>query len=873
MDHQESLDQSEIKKKRKRTYGTFICDHPDCNRVFTRADHLSRHKKNHDPSRQLICSWPGCQQVFARNDIREKHYQRHITKVKKLNDKLPLRNINSTVLSSSKSVSTSASISTNTSRPGLDNTQDMLTMPLSATSSTPSITASPISLPLSSSSLTMPTATTTMAHVQPSLSSSISMSNNNSIASSTIMPPSVGSMVPSSSFMAPSLSMPTHLNLKPMSPSMSTPNPTKPLNPSDLIDWLFQDDTMSKGKLATSEFYNFPTDVPVSSLFMNAFVNSPSFPMNNSKNRTSIDHNIREKLINLLPELNANPDFGIPQIERCLELYWSVYHTQYPILHKPSFSNQDAHPLLLLAMIMVGASFTDCTSDPQDPNGTLFMDPQKLAEQIADPLRWLIFSNSECRPPAKTYIIQSLLLLESFEITSTTRYLHERSFLYHGTKIQLLRRSPLLGGDPLKKEVAGPPQAGWKQWIEYESMKRACFMAFYLDTVNATVYGHTLILYAYQIQLSLPCEDYLWEYDNIHQKHLITPTSFQPPKFLDALKKLLHRQPVHTTKFGRSLLLAGLLTIMFQMQQRDLQLSFLEWNSTKQSWNETMSLAMDVWRTEICGQGGCCSTEMAINPTHDPTLGQQQQQILIPSLSPQDTGCKFSLYHIAQIYMRITHYDYIVYAGAPSRMNVAVTENEYATVQKRVNDWARSLNGGIATVHAYLILCEMLLSPENDEIVFGYNMNADPFLHRRNIIISAILVVFAYNFSQDGPEADIFDQLAADGGTYPEREDGHGYLKRIRAELSRSSAGNFHLHSNNNNVDPVTFHNNIKTYAEYLRMIRNKNNMVGLLKLLYNAYCGSKWEIGLEYSNLLRNCIERCLGRNNITCNNMYLRP
>ena len=88
-------------------------------------------------------------------------------------------------------------------------------------------------------------------------------------------------------------------------------------------------------------------------------------------------------------------------------------------------------------------------------------------------MRWLIFSNPDCKPPAKVWVVQSLLLLETFEITSSSRALHERAYLHHGAKIQILRRSPILGGDPLKDDNEEGAyilkDELWKKWIEIES--------------------------------------------------------------------------------------------------------------------------------------------------------------------------------------------------------------------------------------------------------------------------------------------------------------------------------------------------------------------------------------------------------------------
>lgn len=969
-------DDNTTKKKRKRVYGSFECDFPECSRVFTRGDHLSRHRKNHDPSKKLECPYTGCLQTFARNDIREKHYKRHVknetgtpsTKgpkghksevvlvkeiataagetldnalravpeiyasgransgigsrwmtedgnltgnskgnsngmAKSLNGIAEIREDNGPEGDGPKSSGTKHAPQLLPSLPLFYTSPSTHSNITSNGSSTPGM--NPESFVFRLPGYSVPFSNhfhipreEPMSSLRESIPQehSVQISGEHARERYSLASGSITDHVeePFGAFPRTRLleenyhkqgdfrahieeglgreliahieqlsdrsltSQLPNLSTQPVSPP-APPVPvasapqlsgtiSKPLSPSDLIEWLFHDDSLTIP--IRSEYHHFPNDTsPMSSLLENVFATTPNFP--HSSSRTSITAATRNCLIDLIPSLSVNSDFDLPQVERCLELYWLIYHPQYPILHRPSFSNAEAHPLLLLSMIMLGASLTLCSGKSED----LFSDPQQLAVSIAEPLRWLIFSNPNCKPPAKLYIVQSLLLLESFEITSTSRYLHERSFLYHGTKIQLLRRSPILGGDPQKIDVEEAPHV-WKQWIEFESMKRACLMAFYLDAVHATVYGHTIILYAHQIKLSLPCEDKLWEFDN--QQKLDPTSDFQSPKFLTALKSLLHRETVKTNAFGNSVLLAGLLTIMFQMQQKDLQLSFLEWNSIKETWNETISLAIDVWCSQTCARG-CTDTLTAFY------IGEGDRKLVPPMLRVDDKRCKFSLYHISQIYMRITHYDYIVYAGAPSRMNVKVTDTEYKNVKHRVLEWSNSINGGISVVHAYLFLFEMLLSPDNEDITYVYDPNSDPLLHRKNIVSSAVLVIFAYNYSLEGPESFVFDSLP--GAFYPELEDGHAYLRRIRKELVKVSAGIFTKVQFKSSAE---YHSVINLLAGNLPKILHKNRIAGLLKIFQRSFSNCNWEIGVEYSNLFQNCVERCLGRRSITCEDMY---
>ncbi|GMF07107.1 unnamed protein product [[Candida] boidinii] len=169
---------------------------------------------------------------------------------------------------------------------------------------------------------------------------------------------------------------------------------------------------------------------------------------------TSLNNYKLSDILKLIPSLINHPDFKISKLERLLSIYWNFFHVRFPILHKPTFIAKNSPTLLLLAMIMLGAKLSNCVPDLSSSIEEKLINPKTLADQIANPLRWLLFSSPHFQPPAKSWIIQSLLILEFYEKNCSSRVLHERAHLHHGTTIQLLRRSPTLGGSPLKSSTA-----------------------------------------------------------------------------------------------------------------------------------------------------------------------------------------------------------------------------------------------------------------------------------------------------------------------------------------------------------------------------------------------------------------------------------
>ncbi|GMF03035.1 unnamed protein product [[Candida] boidinii] len=305
---------------------------------------------------------------------------------------------------------------------------------------------------------------------------------------------------------------------------------------------------------------------------------------------TSLNNYKLSDILKLIPSLINHPDFKISKLERLLSIYWNFFHVRFPILHKPTFIAKNSPTLLLLAMIMLGAKLSNCVPDLSSSIEEKLINPKTLADQIANPLRWLLFSSPHFQPPAKSWIIQSLLMLEFYEKNCSSRSLHERAHLHHGTTIQLLRRSPTLGGSPLKSSTADDANTSsnrgnnnttrssgerlLQQWIEAESMKRATFMCFYMDAIDSISFGHQILIYAHQLQLTMPCEDELWENYSLIKNGGGSIYYSKPPPFLLALKNILNGIPTKVNSLGKKVLVAGICAIMYQIQQRDLQIAY-----------------------------------------------------------------------------------------------------------------------------------------------------------------------------------------------------------------------------------------------------------------------------------------------------------
>lgn len=339
-----------IEKKRKRGKGPFICKVDGCGKSFSRSDHLTRHQVVHSTERH-VCGFPGCDKGFTRLDVKKKH---ELTHNKPNTTFYQYNNNNGYVLSENENDSNSNGLtnqelpSSNIGQAGND------------------ISGSPVIEDYSGENWTNTTTQNTKNlndDILPLDMSNIGISNNiDSSSSSNLTPKELNNSIPehiTSSHR--SINYTKELENNSVDHNKSS---TTPIYSSEIVHWLLGDpldvsptsalylDQISDGAFHTNQ--DDPIGMNTISMLEKVFALSPEFPNENCQ--TEVDEKIINNMIQYIPELKNNPDFTIPKIKWFLELYWSLYHCQYPIIHRPSFSTSEAHPLFLLSLIMTGAS-------------------------------------------------------------------------------------------------------------------------------------------------------------------------------------------------------------------------------------------------------------------------------------------------------------------------------------------------------------------------------------------------------------------------------------------------------------------------------------------------------------------------------------
>lgn len=706
--------------------------------------------------------------------------------------------------------------------------------------------------------------------------------------------------------------------------------------------------------------------------------NVPSIFFPDSKTKYQLSKEKCEELYNLIPEIR---NIQYETLEISLKSYWKNFHPQYGLLHKPSFNVKQQPPILIISLIMTGASY-------------LGVDFRKMvSDPICGPLRWIIFSHPDFQPPSSTYIILSLLLLESYEKTSTNRYFHERSYLHHGTTIQLLRRTPSLGGHPLRDKTKdtnvdsdgtdGPNELNrvLSKWIEFESLKRVAFFAFYMDVTHAVVFGYMNLFISFrQIQLDLPCPDKIWEsydlsfevlkesgygdqdhnqsnnqtflfalknlirevigkmmndsnkdvndIDNIdgcviEKENKSSEISSQNSnsngidRYCDNVSGVLHLEDLRkwkqnhtsvvcrpaTSVLGKKLMLAGILSVMFQCQEENddpliFDVVINGSNEHNITWKEIISFAINYWMFEVqmdCNKEKNCLLvkEINISKGNENIQGNlngenslAEKALQVTTWNNNDNDCKLPVYHMSQIILRIFHHDYYIAAGAPWRMNVMIGDKEFQSIQHRMIQFSKdTYTGGVTIIYAFQLLFEMFVrkDPNTNEITIdkNYDINTDIICTRPNSIALVTLLIWTYTFTLYGPEIVLWDN-EEDNEEYDSNENkNHESRKKKNDELQMKyvpieSFESYiirmyrHLYIEKDSGSAISYQKRVWEKAVLLQTISGQNNIIGFIKYIKEMLEKSYWDLGKELGRLLNNCIQRSLGKKTHVCHDMY---
>lgn len=554
------------------------------------------------------------------------------------------------------------------------------------------------------------------------------------------------------------------------------------------------------------------------------------------------DHAPVKKQKEELLEGNRDDDhhvLSLHMMQTYISSYWVHFHPQLPILHKPTFNASSCPDLLLLSVMCLGASCLE-----KSYGHDLAQSCSALSNFLAWHLRWEIFMDADFRPPAKLWIFQALLLLEVFEKMYSTRPLHERAHIHHATTLTLMRRgSSLIGRSAMDSPPSvkdgkgnGPPGSGnspdewWNHWITNEATRRAAFGAFVMDSIHATMFGHSAVMVAHEMRLPLPCDEALWSATSSSEVGRVEASlhsnGIKQTTFLDGLKKTLNGQTVRTNSFGRTILMAGLLSVSWHMNQRDLQVSSLGVSQAlggRDKWRGSLTRAFDFWKQDF---------DTSLAKPHD--LSAPNAYAYSNGLDDENVfESRTVLHHLAHMAMHVDIVDCQIYAGATRLLGRSITPQDYNGAQKRMKEqWAPTARARDAVFYALRFLSTVMISEDHNmnpqskspSTGFSYSARDDFLLNRPWVLYFAALIVWSYGYALDGPVKSPYSLPTHDDKV----KDMVGFLRRVGGVRA----------------------------PDDLAKIPDRNACLGMLILMRDMFKKTRWELLHEASNLLTKCVE-----------------
>jgi len=255
--------------------------------------------------------------------------------------------------------------------------------------------------------------------------------------------------------------------------------------------------------------------------------------------------------------------------------------------------------------------------------------------------------------------------------------------------------SPGPGAANANANVNPETRSWWKRWVYNESMNRVVFAAFQMDTLHASMFGHSADLLPHELRLQLPCDDSLWTATSAEEVRRLEGTfamyRIKTVNFLDGLKRCLHGYEVQTHHYARMVLMSGLLSVGWHINRREKHVQFVETMPSVQEqarWRSLLLQAFGHWRRSFDevldyntykGQGATRSTKRDMS---DPTV----------------------LFHLAHLTMHADIIDCQILSGSRHLMGRKVSDRDRASAIQRMRAWANTSMARHASLHAFKLL-------------------------------------------------------------------------------------------------------------------------------------------------------------------------
>lgn len=671
---------------------SYDCTHPGCGKRYSRADHLARHKLNHDAPRIYRCE--SCNRSFVRQDLLDRHRSRHEQWAHASRSRDVARSNGESFAQKSRRIESQVDHSQEIASFGESIDPENSTRwrsPRASAGGRPSSRAQQLDSHLPSAGSEPIQMLLDCAGHQGAVPRPFSQANlgetttdwscTDPIALDSTSP---GSAVPfASNELFASLFLPNDYSggarydwlFDGLDPSTSHPGDRRDEEPVNAHESTARY-TPGFGRCLQQD----PQDADLQSLLAAV---DPLVSSAKGRQAFDVDSVAHQRLVSLFPSMQDLPThslFSAPALRSYLYLFFDKFNLANPLVHQPTFNATRADPSLLAAMVMIGAFY----APPQSCH--------ILASRIGHKMWGALISLDDFRPSCATLpMLQALVLTEVFNSRMCSRQQHEMAHLFHNWIVTLARRNGVFTLPASPTRGSRDSQDSWLLWAKAEERKRITLFLFILDAQHASLFRHVPALGAFQLQLEMPCPPAEWSADTAQAWSSVRVHPSTPPRFLSSLKACMSpgSRLQHLDSFSRLLLLHGLMSVAYDLRWRQHQSSLLSssgdatrgrrpGDDQHPNWREKLWRAM---RGFMPSSGQCTSF----------------------------TG----ICAVAQIALFSDILDLQVFAGLPSVCGQIIDAQTYQASKRSVKKWARSVDAGSAVVIAANFLLRHFQRPQS----------------------------------------------------------------------------------------------------------------------------------------------------------------
>ncbi|TFK44484.1 fungal-specific transcription factor domain-containing protein [Crucibulum laeve] len=205
-------------------------------------------------------------------------------------------------------------------------------------------------------------------------------------------------------------------------------------------------------------------------------------------------------LLTLSPDKSTDTD-----LHHYLNLFFSAFLLQIPIIHAPTFRGEKTSPVLLSAMQACGALYVRTRKAADFVTNTLASARDALIQD---------FARNPNDSLDQMQLILAVVLLQTIGLFHQQSDQRASSNIYHGMLVMMVRRTGLI-----TKNASWDPgnlaetslETSWHEWARNEMTKRAILWSYMHDCCQCIYFALPSSFQSSEMVLNLPCEDALWE--------------------------------------------------------------------------------------------------------------------------------------------------------------------------------------------------------------------------------------------------------------------------------------------------------------------------------------------------------------------------